>query len=82
MPRPGERNSYLKLWREFLVFNTATKKLGLNRRPGKPGGMNVSTVFPEGYVENDRIQRRAPSVPKEGEQGFNLERYQRKYNFT
>lgn len=39
--------------------------------------MNVSTVFPEGYVENDRIQRRA--ALKEGEQGFNLERYQRKY---
>ncbi|KMQ92366.1 hypothetical protein RF55_7655, partial [Lasius niger] len=33
MPRP-ERNSYLNLWREFLVFNTAVKKFGLNRHPG------------------------------------------------
>lgn len=45
----------------------------------KPSGMNVSTVFPEGYVETERVQRLATSIPKEEEGGFNLERYQRKY---
>lgn len=41
--------------------------------------MNVSTVFPEGYVETERVQRLTSSIPKEEEGGFNLERYQRKY---
>ncbi|XP_070153636.1 aquaporin AQPAn.G isoform X1 [Polyergus mexicanus] len=82
MPHPGNRTSYLNLWREFLVFNTTAKKLGLNRRPLRPSGMNVSTVFPEGYAETERVQRLASSIPKEGEGGFNLERYQRVKEFV
>ncbi|TGZ57269.1 hypothetical protein DBV15_09858 [Temnothorax longispinosus] len=66
MSRPAKRTSYLSLWREFLVFHSAARRLGLNRRLGKHG-MNVSTVFPEGYVENDRAQRHASSIPKVAE---------------
>ncbi|KYN41297.1 hypothetical protein ALC56_04448, partial [Trachymyrmex septentrionalis] len=42
----------------------------------KPG-MNVSTVFPEGYVENDRVQRHTSSMPKEGEDRSAQERHRR-----
>ncbi|XP_029155814.1 aquaporin AQPAn.G-like isoform X2 [Nylanderia fulva] len=48
----------------------------------KPSGMNVSTVFPEGYVENERIQRHATAAPKEEEGGFDMERYQRVKEFV
>lgn len=41
--------------------------------------MNVSTVFPEEYVENERIQRQATVASKEEEGGFDMERYQREY---
>lgn len=34
MQRPGgERTSYFGQWREFLVFNSAARRFGLNRRP-------------------------------------------------
>ncbi|KYN03188.1 hypothetical protein ALC62_06055, partial [Cyphomyrmex costatus] len=42
----------------------------------KPG-MNVSTVFPEGYVENDRAQRHTASMPKEDEERSAQERHRR-----
>ncbi|XP_072746256.1 aquaporin AQPAn.G isoform X2 [Anoplolepis gracilipes] len=48
----------------------------------KPSGMNVSTVFPEGYVENERVQRHASSIPKQDDGGFDLERYQRVKEFV
>ncbi|KAL6426945.1 hypothetical protein ACFW04_009273 [Cataglyphis niger] len=44
--------------------------------------MNVSTVFPEGYVQTERVHRLASSIPKEEEGGFNLERYQRVKEFV
>lgn len=45
--------------------------------------MNVSTVFPEGYIENDRVQRHASSMPKENEETTQEERNRResKYPF-
>ncbi|XP_012223996.1 aquaporin AQPAn.G isoform X2 [Linepithema humile] len=47
----------------------------------KPGGMNVSTVFPEGYVENERTRRQTPPIPKEiGE--LDLERFRRVKEFV
>lgn len=39
--------------------------------------MNVSTVFPEGYVENDRVPRHASSIPKGDEERSEQERYER-----
>lgn len=38
--------------------------------------MNVATVFPEGYVENERVHQ-SSSVPKENE-SFDQERIRRK----
>lgn len=43
--------------------------------------MNVSTVFPERYVDNERPQRHVSPIPKE-EEGFDLERYRRKSTFS
>lgn len=46
----------------------------------KPGGMNVSTVFPEGYVENERTQQRhASAMTTKEEREYDLERYRRKF---
>ncbi|KYM76102.1 hypothetical protein ALC53_13587 [Atta colombica] len=75
MSRPGGK-TYLSLWHEFLAYNSTAKRFGLNRRLRKPG-MNVSTVFPEGYVENDRVQRHTSSMPKEDEDRSVQERHRR-----
>ncbi|EFN88448.1 hypothetical protein EAI_01376 [Harpegnathos saltator] len=45
----------------------------------KPGGMNVSTVFPEGYVENERAQRHASAMTAKEEGEYDMERYRRKF---
>ncbi|XP_018306763.1 aquaporin AQPAn.G isoform X1 [Mycetomoellerius zeteki] len=81
MSRPGGGKTYLSLWREFLAYNSTARRFGLNRRLGKHG-MNVSTVFPEGYVENDRVQQHASSMPKEDEDRSAQERHRRMKEFV
>jgi len=44
--------------------------------------MNVSTVFPEGYVENDRVPRHASSISKRNEERSAQERYQREFTIS
>ncbi|XP_011883195.1 PREDICTED: aquaporin AQPAn.G isoform X2 [Vollenhovia emeryi] len=47
----------------------------------KPG-MSASTVFPEGYVESDRAQRHASTLPKGDEDTPEQERYRRMKEFV
>ncbi|XP_020295034.1 aquaporin AQPAn.G-like isoform X2 [Pseudomyrmex gracilis] len=54
---------------------------GVDHWSGKKPGMNVSTVFPERYVDNERPQRHVSPIPKE-EEGFDLERYRRVKEFV
>ncbi|KAH0948451.1 hypothetical protein HN011_009361 [Eciton burchellii] len=112
MKRPSGKTSYLNLWREFLVFNTAVRRFGLNRRPRfrslrfylsypdrvhrlrletilavslindidnrDPSGMNVSTVFPEGYVDNERVHQSSTAARKQDKNSDEEERLRRK----
>ncbi|XP_012535961.1 aquaporin AQPAn.G isoform X2 [Monomorium pharaonis] len=48
----------------------------------KLGGMKISTVFPEGYVENDRVPRHVSSISKENEQRSSQIRHQRMKEFV
>ncbi|KAG7209351.1 hypothetical protein KM043_015452 [Ampulex compressa] len=83
MQRPvGKRPTYHSLWREFLVFQSTARRLAHNKFHKTTGGMNVSTVFPEGFTGNEREsvpQRRGSMNNKDDEEAD--ERYNRKIPF-
>ncbi|KAL2748543.1 aquaporin AQPAnG [Vespula maculifrons] len=60
-----KRDTYVNLWREFLVFhssvNKTAKRLALARGQKPNVTMNVSTVFPEGHTGNGQETRRKNS---------------------
>ncbi|XP_039313577.1 aquaporin AQPAn.G isoform X2 [Solenopsis invicta] len=67
---------HLEMRRGNLKFTSRTNE------KTKLGGMNVSTVFPEGYVENDRVQHHASSVPKGDEEMPEEQRKRRMKEFV
>ncbi|KAL2730888.1 aquaporin AQPAnG isoform X1 [Vespula squamosa] len=60
-----KRDTYVNLWREFLVFhssvNKTAKRLALAKGQRPNVIMNVSTVFPEGHTGNGQETRRKNS---------------------
>ncbi|XP_047365711.1 aquaporin AQPAn.G isoform X1 [Vespa velutina] len=60
-----KRDTYVNLWREFLVFhssvNKTAKRLTLAKGQKPNVTMNVSTVFPEGHTGNGQETRRKNS---------------------
>ncbi|KAI4479585.1 hypothetical protein M0804_010982 [Polistes exclamans] len=69
-----KRDTYVNLWKEFLVFhssfNNRAKRLTVPKDRKKTNiGMNVSTVFPEGHSRNgQKLQRENSLASKEEEE--------------